>query len=459
MAHRKSNSKKHTRTLTITDEISTILKGTRRANFQKLEHSFDLSIEGKTSLTIKHNNPETLERAVTFLQQTLIPQAIEINTKAREDFAEDETQQGEYRPRQKEIDAFRNYFESALTSFISESLAAATKLEKVTAKFQKQAAAKPANAAVAPLARANGQKPAAALNDNRTAARLGLKPIEFRGPKGGLKQRTHYQAIEDRNTDLVFSIGRTGSGKTFTSLHASLAMLQRGDIEKIYLIRPYVPSGRHRMGDVPGNEAKKLGGLMKGVIDNIHKVIDPACELNFSKLAEKGLIELQPLDKSRSMTFDNCVVIITEAQNVDYDHSDILERIGENCTFVLDGSLEQKDVIVAYPTLIDWVLQYADDPLTPFIFYNEDVDGVRSPQSQRHAQARLKPMPEGYVDFRAYTPEYTRNGPLQDAIKANTILARQAAKTACARTLGQYDPHASYSDASSKQRKGRGLRH
>lgn len=431
MAKRNTGRKKHSQSLLVGDELYTILKGANRANIKELEDSFGLCIEGKSSLTIRHDDQQALSRYVSFIKEDLLPKAQSIFDNAKKAYeAQDQAADrplSSFRPTQQEISDFTAYFKKRLPEFISQSMATAQKsqnAQNLTPKFTKEASGKKGKSV--------------AKGPIETASKIALKELEYRGPNEGQKQKAQHSAILDPDVDLVFSLGLTGSGKTYGSMYAALQMLARGDIEKIYVIRPYVPSGRHRMGDVPGGEAQKLAGLMKGVINNVNKMLDPECGLNYSALAQKGLIELQPMDKTRSLTFDNCVVIVTEAQNIDYDQQDLLQRIGENCTLILDGSLEQQDTIVAYPTLIDWVLRYADDPLTPFIYYNQDEDIVRSPQSLRHVLAHKKQMPEGYVDYREHTPEYKRGGPLIDAVRNNGALANKAAAQACKRTLEQY---------------------
>ncbi len=416
-------------------QTSSVMKGQSRKNYEHLSNLFGVEIQGTDTLSISHANAETLAAFVGFFKDTLLPKALEINEAAKE-AAENKAQ---YRPTIKELNTFSDFVEVASKNYIATMCQTAIKAQRgqlggqLSAK-QKNAAANTNSPSGAPL-NANGANNA---KGNPKSVGFKLQPLEFRGPKDGRKQRALFNAITDRTTDLVFSLGKSGSGKTYTSLAAALQMLEDQRIEKIYIIRPYVPSGRHRMGDVPGNEAKKLRGLMSGVVNNVDQLLGKDSGASFDTLSQKGLIELQPLDKIRSMSFHNCVVLITEAQNVDYDQSDIMMRIGDNCTFIMDGSFEQKDTIVAYPALVDWAIRYADDAETPFVFFNEKDDVVRSARSARHVDALEKSMPAGYQDIRALTPEFTRNAGMAEAIKTNTSLAQKLVKKASERTLDQY---------------------
>lgn len=418
------NNKGHRQSITLDAELSTIIRGHSRGNYDRLRDIFGVEIQGSDTLSIQHSNAETLSAFVGFFKDTLMVKAEQIRTEGRAKAEKPE----DYRPSEKEIKSFESFVETSVKDYVSKACQTVVKVERG------QVANKSAKAAQNAAANGSGsvKKPL-----------FTLPPFEFRGPNDGEKQKALMAAVTDTDTDLVFSIGRSGSGKTYVSLAAALSLLEQQKIEKIYVIRPYVPSGRHRMGDVPGDESRKLRGLMSGVVGNVNQILGKGVPgrdtgVTFENLVQKGLIELQPLDKIRSMSFHNCVVLVTEAQNVDYDQSDILMRIGENCTFILDGSFEQKDMVVAYSSLIDWAIRYADDAATPFVYFNSKDDCVRSPQSARHAAALERAMPAGYQDIRPLTPEFSRNAGMMQATKANVELACKLVEQAAERTLDKY---------------------
>jgi len=58
-----------------------------------------------------------------------------------------------------------------------------------------------------------------------------------------------------------------------------------------------------------------------------------------------GQIEFASFEKMRGRSFEDCFIILDEAQNVTpHEMKMFLTRIGENCKAIIDGDVQQSDI-------------------------------------------------------------------------------------------------------------------
>lgn len=144
-----------------------------------------------------------------------------------------------------------------------------------------------------------------------------------------------------KHNDIVFGIGSAGTGKTFIAASYAASQLFYRKVEKVILTRPNVETGRG-LGFLPGTLEEKYAPYLLP-FDNI-----------FTKALGKGFyeyclktkdIEPTPLGFLRGTTFDNCIVLVDEAQNCTKEEMKmLLSRIGKNCKMILSGDTEQSDI-------------------------------------------------------------------------------------------------------------------
>jgi phosphate starvation-inducible PhoH-like protein len=152
-------------------------------------------------------------------------------------------------------------------------------------------------------------------------------------------QETYLEAI--KNNSIVFGIGSAGTGKTYVSSYYAASQLFHRNIEKIIVTRPNVEVGRG-MGFIPGTLEEKYAPYLEP-FDSI-----------FSRSLGKGFydyclknksIDPKPLGFMRGVTFDNCIVLVDEAQNITKTEMKmLLSRIGKNCKMILSGDPDQADI-------------------------------------------------------------------------------------------------------------------
>lgn len=159
-----------------------------------------------------------------------------------------------------------------------------------------------------------------------------IKPLNF-------IQAEYLEAI--KSNDIIFGVGSAGTGKTYIAAAYAASQLFYRKIDKIILTRPNVETGRG-LGFLPGTiEEKYMPYLL------------PFDEI-FRRELGKGLYEMslkdkkidpRPLGFMRGTTFDNCILLLDEAQNATREEMKmILSRIGKNCKMIISGDECQSDI-------------------------------------------------------------------------------------------------------------------
>ena len=166
-------------------------------------------------------------------------------------------------------------------------------------------------------------------------------------PKPQEGQEDYVRSIRD--IDITICTGLAGTGKTFLSLAEAVDILnhspKRGGIQRIFVIRPYVPSNTgEKIGALPGTLEEKVLPYVESIKDNLRVCMNNEQDIA-QLIAQK--FEFTVLSMCRGRSFNNCFVIVEEAQNVPLDGDAmkmILTRIGKQCKMVIAGDLDQCDI-------------------------------------------------------------------------------------------------------------------
>jgi phosphate starvation-inducible protein PhoH and related proteins len=114
-----------------------------------------------------------------------------------------------------------------------------------------------------------------------------------------------------------------------------------GSIDKIIVTRPVVEAGES-LGFLPGELDEKYEPYLQPLRQVFNERLGKSQTEMFLK---NGKIEPVPLAYMRGMTFKDCFVILDEAQNVTPQQMKMfLTRIGDNCTVIVNGDPDQKDI-------------------------------------------------------------------------------------------------------------------
>lgn len=171
--------------------------------------------------------------------------------------------------------------------------------------------------------------------------------IEKEPPKGEIKysitlseeQKIAKERIID--TPYNFIIGQAGSGKTLLAVQIALDMLFKRKVNKIVITRPTVSTEDN--GFLPGTEKEKMEPWLVPIKSNIKKVYDKPETL--TKLENTEALELVSLTHFRGRTFEDCVCIIDEFQNLTKAQLQMcLGRLGNNGIMIFTGDTHQIDL-------------------------------------------------------------------------------------------------------------------
>lgn len=186
------------------------------------------------------------------------------------------------------------------------------------------------------------------VDDKKLKKRHGVETADtdvyIRTMKKTITPYTHVQANYIRalyDSDLVFSIGPAGTGKTYVAVAMAVYMFLNKKVERIILSRPAVEAGE-KIGFLPGDMKEKLDPYMRPLYDALFDMM-PADKVNEAIM--NGEIELAPLAFMRGRTFSNAFVILDEAQNTTRTQMKMfLTRMGERSRMVITGDMTQVDL-------------------------------------------------------------------------------------------------------------------
>lgn len=157
-------------------------------------------------------------------------------------------------------------------------------------------------------------------------------------------QGEYLEAI--KTNDIIFGIGSAGTGKTFIAASYAAQELFYRRVDKVILTRPNVETGRG-LGYLPGSLEEKYAPYLLPFDAIFTKALGKGFyEYCLRDHPEHGkTIEPTPLGFLRGTTFENCIVLVDEAQNCTREEMKmLLSRIGKNCKMIFSGDTEQSDI-------------------------------------------------------------------------------------------------------------------
>ena len=173
------------------------------------------------------------------------------------------------------------------------------------------------------------------LDDECICITTSGKPIK---PKTVGQKR--YVDMINKNT-VNFGIGPAGTGKTFLAVAMAVRALRQKKVSRIILTRPAIEAGE-KLGFLPGDLQSKIDPYLRPLYDALFEMMGAE---NYTRLLEKGTIEIAPLAYMRGRTLDDSFIILDEAQNATPEQMKMfLTRLGFNSKAVITGDLTQTDL-------------------------------------------------------------------------------------------------------------------
>lgn len=147
-----------------------------------------------------------------------------------------------------------------------------------------------------------------------------------------------------RDTPVKVITGVYGSGKDHLMWNTARTLVEdRGEFKKIVFVRPNVTlKNVPDIGFLPGDIDEKLGWILAPIYDKV------GGQEGIQQLIELDMLEIVPLLFIRGRSFENCIIYVTEAQNIDSSIAKVLlSRVGAGSEIWLNGDYhDQTDRVV-----------------------------------------------------------------------------------------------------------------
>jgi len=173
-------------------------------------------------------------------------------------------------------------------------------------------------------------------NNKRKPSELTLSKIQ---PLTDSQDRA-FEAYDEGKNLLLH--GYAGTGKTFIALYLAFdEILSTGHYNLVQIVRSAVPS--------------RDQGFLKGDIDEKSAIFEEPYRQLVNQLFNRGdaydiykhkqMLEFTTTSYLRGTTFNNCIVILDECQNLTkHEFNTIMTRIGDNCRIIVCGDIHQSDL-------------------------------------------------------------------------------------------------------------------
>lgn len=187
-----------------------------------------------------------------------------------------------------------------------------------------------------------------------------------------------------RQNSIVFGIGPAGTGKTYLAVCLAVQAFKQKQVDKIILTRPAVEAGE-KLGFLPGDLQTKVDPYLRPLYDALQEMLGLE---TYTKLMERGSIEIAPLAYMRGRTLSNAFIILDEAQNSTREQMKMfLTRLGDGSKMVITGDVTQIDLPDGKKSGLEHAAAVLKDVEGIGIVRLNDKDVVRNPLVMRIVRA------------------------------------------------------------------------
>lgn len=153
------------------------------------------------------------------------------------------------------------------------------------------------------------------------------------------RQQVHINALTE--ADQVIISGCAGTGKTYVTATYAAQQYQSKSYNKIIITRPHVEVGKG-LGYLKGDLGEKTMPWVTPIIEVLEEHLGKGVVETGIK---NGNIEVAPLALMRGRSFNQALILLDEAQNLNFQEIKMLTtRVGEGSKLIINGDIQQSDL-------------------------------------------------------------------------------------------------------------------
>lgn len=153
------------------------------------------------------------------------------------------------------------------------------------------------------------------------------------------RQKEYIHAVN--TAPFVICIGVWGSSKTFIPSMIAADMLLDKKIDKIIIARPAEGKGKS-IGFLKGGKEEKLEPWCAPITETLKVRLGMG---NYEAFLANGKVEMLALEHVKGRSWDNCFIIVDEAEDLDPEVAkSLVGRQGVNSITVITGDIAQQDL-------------------------------------------------------------------------------------------------------------------
>lgn len=173
------------------------------------------------------------------------------------------------------------------------------------------------------------------------------------------KQKEYLKSLYDPSVQIIICKGIFGVGKTYLASCVAADLYRQGKINEIIVARPYVQTGK-TSGFKPGTTYEKLFPYVRNVLDTIKSRLGAGAYATALGDTITGNIQVQEVESIRGRSFDKPSFLIVDEgqQTTPEEMMAIVTRIGEECTLVVCGDQNQRDI--SGESGLGWLISFVE---------------------------------------------------------------------------------------------------
>lgn len=160
--------------------------------------------------------------------------------------------------------------------------------------------------------------------------------------KDNKEQQELARLIQEKDKHIILCTGDAGTGKTLISIATALELQRAKKFKHIIYARNPIEVGAS-MGFLPGDLDDKYMPYVAPLMDNL-EALERVSDLKPKSTELLNHFEIEPIAFMRGRSFEDSIIIIDEAQNLDLVAlKTLLTRVNEYSKIILLGSMNQID--------------------------------------------------------------------------------------------------------------------